>query len=66
MPVRPDPLEFYCPLCGWKFLWQPASDALTQPSPKECPKCGCSNLESRPVSSASTLWGALGQWFMRQ
>jgi hypothetical protein len=41
MPVRPLPLEIHCPECGWRQVWQPASDALTATGlpPERCPRC---------------------------
>ncbi len=64
MPIRPSPLEIRCPQCGWLRVWQPASDALTATNlpPDCCPRCQHADLQARPCSPASALWGQLRQW----
>jgi endogenous inhibitor of DNA gyrase (YacG/DUF329 family) len=59
MPVRPFPVDFRCPRCGWRTTWQPRSDALSAADlpPKRCPRCGHGALEShsRPPSPLASL-----------
>lgn len=42
MPIRPFPVTYHCPRCGWSKTVHPRSDALI---PGEffdvCPDCGC-------------------------
>ena len=58
MPVRPSPVEFRCPRCGWHTTWHPRSDALSLDElPTRCPRCGHTELEShrRPASLLTTV-----------
>jgi len=61
VPLPPQPLEIRCPQCGWQQIWRPASDALTVADlpPECCPRCKHADLEARPASGASALWGRL-------
>jgi transcription elongation factor Elf1 len=65
MPIRPDPMRFICPVCGWSKSVAPRSDALR---PGEfflaCPKCGCSKLDiqSASTSPSTRIHAWLGAW----
>lgn len=52
MPIRPTPMHYACPACGWSKTVAPRSDALG-PSNfyRACPQCQHSPLESKPVSA---------------
>lgn len=46
MPIRPPPITYRCPECGWYKTVHPRSDVLT---PREillgrCPRCGHQHL----------------------
>jgi len=65
MPVRPSPVDFRCPRCGWRTTWQPRSDALTLDDlpPTRCPRCGHRALESH--SHPPSLLASLLRLFQR-
>lgn len=49
MAIRPQPMLYRCPKCGWNEVYAPSSDALLQLPWEECPKCGCEELERKPA-----------------
>lgn len=52
MPIRPTPTHYHCPACGWSKTVTPRSDALGPGDFYDaCPKCGHSDLESRPAGA---------------
>ena len=59
MPVRPQPMTYKCPNCGWKATTAPKSDVL-EPGDyySECPRCHFKELE---VKRASMLEAAASQ-----
>lgn len=67
MAIKPPPLEIRCPQCGWRQVWQPASDALTDADlpPACCPRCQHADLEARPASAVAAMWQRLGNWLTR-
>ena len=58
MPIRPGPITFSCPACGWSKIVAPRSDAL---KPGEyfdkCPVCGHEELsmQSKTTTKMTTL-----------
>ena len=59
MPVRPTPMHYTCPTCGWRKTVAPRSDVL---SPGDiysaCPVCDRADLQIRP---AGTLQSEMAQ-----
>ncbi len=49
MPIKPQPELIRCPKCDWKIVHAPQSDALIEPRPDVCPKCGNEELEVKPA-----------------
>lgn len=66
MPIRPEPIAFSCPACGWSKTVAPRSDAL---KPGEyfdkCPVCGHEELsmQSKTITKMTTLPGLLFRIF---
>lgn len=59
MPIRPPPLLFRCPACGWSKTVAPRSDVLVPGDFYDaCPRCGHGALESR---AAGALQSELAQ-----
>ncbi|MDR2092140.1 MAG: hypothetical protein LBP58_02325 [Azoarcus sp.] len=50
MPVRPHPITYECPACGWSKTVAPQSDCLIAGRDcfDACPECGNENLNTRP------------------
>ncbi len=63
MPIRPNPVLFRCPQCGWSTVWHPSSDFLDSLPPSACPRCGNRNLEHQPPSPIDFLRHQLGSLF---
>ncbi len=49
MPIKPRPELIQCPNCGWQITHAPRSDALIEPTPDRCPKCGNVELSVKPA-----------------
>lgn len=60
MPIRPSPLRYTCPACGWSKTVAPQSDAL---GPGDfygaCPRCHHSPLQTQSASPAAVLGDVL-------
>lgn len=47
MPIKPHPIIWSCPSCGWSKTVAPRSDALAPGEHYDaCPKCGEENLKA--------------------
>ena len=59
MPIRPTPIHYACPACGWSKTVAPRSDALMPGDYfSACPDCGHANLQTK---TAGTLQGEMAQ-----
>lgn len=59
MPIKPQPFELFCPICGWYKTYAPQSDAIVESITETCPRCGNPNLEVRGLSPIKKLFLAL-------
>jgi len=66
MPVRPLPIIFRCPVCGWSKTYVPPSDALLCDFPSQCNRCGNPELEQghalTPGQAIAQLGSLLKEW----
>ena len=52
MPIRPTPMHYRCPACGWSKTVAPRSDALGPGDFYDaCPQCQHTPLESQPAGA---------------
>ncbi len=58
MPIKPKPMKFTCPACGWSKVVSPSSDALMLGFDyfEQCPECGKDNLEITPISELEVVY----------
>lgn len=66
MPIKPSPIRYKCPKCGWSKVFAPKSDALVEMPPKVCEKCGGTDLESSPVSALGEIINLVSSMFSRK
>lgn len=60
MPIRPSPMMYRCPACGWSKIVQLRSDALLPGDYYDCcPNCSHPELERRPASLVAQVFGLL-------
>ncbi len=52
--IKPAPCRFRCPKCGWKKIFAPESDVLSELPPESCEKCGHAPLDCEDVSGFLT------------
>ncbi|MCX7258605.1 MAG: hypothetical protein NTZ64_18315 [Polaromonas sp.] len=66
MPIRPQPVTYTCPACGWSKTVAPRSDALM---PGEffsaCPRCHHAPLDTKRASAAQATLGGLADALKR-
>ena len=54
MPIRPDPIYYYCIGCDWHCVDMPRSDALMVRY-RECPRCQSRDLHHRKASTEEII-----------
>ena len=55
MPIKPKPVRFTCPRCGWEKTFAPRSDVLMCAPPDRCEKCGNPDLDAHEILTAQSL-----------
>lgn len=65
MPVRPMPISFECPECGWTKTIEPLSDVLIEAPMGVCPKCGHQHLVAKRISFSPVVLSALTNAFRK-
>ncbi|MFU8789475.1 MAG: hypothetical protein ACNA7G_10620 [Methylobacter sp.] len=53
MCITPKPFMLICPSCHWQQPYEFKSDALIFDIPTDCPVCGHTPLDTKPLDSLS-------------
>ncbi|SFN44969.1 hypothetical protein SAMN05660284_01518 [Formivibrio citricus] len=61
--IRPQPMLYRCPKCGWKDVFAPKSDMLIEKPWEACPNCGGHELECKPAGAMDVAVEKLSKIF---
>jgi len=62
MVMRPAPMLFKCPQCGWQELHDSPSDVMLRPHPECCEDCGCHDLDIETLDGQMVLLKQINQF----